>query len=229
MEIKPLQKFPRDTLEQLLSAIPFFKAVRQQDSWQFELLLQSSRVVTYAPGEIVLKRGDIDNWMYFLLKGRLAVYVDDPASGELVNYVTPGEVFGDLSRLVKQPRTATLIADTSSRESMVFATDCTIFGDLSSGRPITLQTKLAYYRNTVHNLRWKLEVYRAQHLQHALANRHRQVRLYNGPKDTFDELRALHDQAYALALLLLEWNNEFGAPLVDQAPPDPDLVSAFER
>jgi len=229
MEIKPLKNFPRDTLEQLLSAIPFIKAVRQQDTWQFELLLQSSRVVIYAPGEVVLRRGDVDNWMYFLLKGRLAVYVDDPGSGELVNYVTPGEVFGDLARLVKQPRTATLIADTNCRESMVFATDCTIFGDLSSGRPITLQTKLAYYRNTVHNLRWKLEVYRAQHLQHSLANRHRQVRLYNGPKDTFDELRALHDQAYALALLLLEWNSEFGVPNIDQAPPAPDLISVLDR
>lgn len=228
MEIKQLQKFSRDTLEQLLSAIPFFKAVRQQDPWQFELLLQSSRIITYTPGEIVLKRGDSDNWMYFLLKGRLAVYVDEQGLGELVNYVTPGEVFGDLARLVGQPRTATLIADAGSRESMVFATDCTIFSDLSSNRPITLQTKLAYYRNTVHNLRWKLEVYRAQHLQHPLANRHRLVRLYSGAKDTFDELRALHEQAHALALLLLEWNQEFGAPISSQPPLPPDLISALD-
>lgn len=227
MEIKSVQKFPRDTIEQLLSAIPFFKAVRQHDLWQFELLLQSSRIVTYLPGEIVLKQGDADNWMYFLLKGRLGVYVDGQSAGELVNYVTPGEVFGDLARLVGQPRTATLIADSSSKESMVFATDCTIFGDLSSSRPISLQTKLAYYRNTVHNLRWKLEVYRAQHLQHELANRHRRVRLYSGPKDTFDELQALHEQAYALALLLLEWNNEFGAP-GDHPPPNPEFVSTSE-
>lgn len=217
MEIKPLQKFARDTVEHLLSAIPFFKTVRQQDAWQFELLLQSSRIVTYQPGDIVLKRGDVDNWMYFLLKGRLAVYVDQLGQGELINYVTPGEVFGDLSRLVGQPRTATLVADAASKESMVFATDCSIFGDLTDTRPINLQTKLAYYRNTVHNLRWKLEVYRSQHLQHVLANRHRQVRLYTGAKDTLDELKALHDQAHALALLLLEWNTEFGAP-IDNVP-----------
>lgn len=229
MEIKPLQKFPRDALEQLLSAIPFFKTVRQQDLWQFELLLQSSRIVTYSPGEVVLKRGDSDNWMYFLLKGRLAVYLDEDGLGELVNYVTPGEVFGDLSRLVGRPRTATLIADVASRESMVFATDCTILGNLSSNRPITLQTKLAYYRNTVHNLRWKLEVYRAQHLQHPLSGRHRQVRLYSGPKDTFNELSALHEQANALALLLLEWNDEFGTHSEESPPPNPDLISALER
>jgi len=210
MEIKLLSKLSRDYVEQLLSGIPFFKLVKQQDAWQFELLLQASRVITYVPGEVVLQRGDSDQWLFFLLKGRLAVYVDDPLKGELVNYVTPGEVFGDLAQLMGQPRTATVLAEQGFRESTVLATDASIFGDISSTRPITIQTKLAYYRNTVHNLRWKLEVYRSQHLQHPLANKHRQVKLYTGVKDTIEELRALHEQAQALASLLLEWNREFG-------------------
>lgn len=227
MEIKPLHKFSRDTLEQLLSGIPFFKSVKQHDAWQYELLLQTSRIISYSPGEIVLKRGDMDNWLYFLLKGRLAVYVDDFGQGEIVNYITPGEVFGDLARLVGQPRTATIIADQNSRQSMVFAMDCSAFDDLSSTRPISLQTKLIYYRNAVHNLRWKLEVYRAQHLQHELANRHRQVRLYNGVKDSREELVSLHDQARALALLLLEWNIEFGTP-EDNTPSMTNDIAASE-
>ena len=213
MEIKLLHKFSQDTLEQLLSGISFFKAVKAQSIEQYELLLQSSRIISCTPGEIVLKRGDYDNWLYFLLKGKLAVYVDDQAQGELVNYVTPGEVFGDLSRIVKRPRMATIIADKGSRQSMVLAMDCGIFDDLSANHPITLQTKLIYYRNTVHNLRWKLEVSRAQHLQHSLANRHRQVRLYQGAKDTKEELQSLYEQAKALTALLLEWNGEFGAPV----------------
>jgi signal-transduction protein with cAMP-binding, CBS, and nucleotidyltransferase domain len=219
MEIKLLSKLSRDYVEQLLSGIPFFKLVKQQDAWQFELLLQSSRMVTYLPGEIVLQRGDSDEWLFFLLKGRLAVYADDPLTGELINYVTPGEVFGDLAQLMGQPRTATVLAEPSCRESIVLATDASIFGDISSTRPITIQTKLAYYRNTVHNLRWKLEVYRSQHLQHLLANKHRQVKLYTGTKETIDELRALYEQAQALAGLLLEWNREFGALSEDLVPP----------
>lgn len=215
MEIKLLSKLSRDYVEQLLSGIPFFKLVKQQDAWQFELLLQSSRVVTYSPGEIVLQRGSTDQWLFFLLKGRLAVYVDDPLTGELINYVTPGEVFGDLAQLMGQPRTATVIAESSARESIVLATDASIFGDINSVRPISIQTKLAYYRNTVHNLRWKLEVYRSQHLQHPLANKHRQVKLYTGVKDSPEELKALYEQAQALAGLLLEWNREFGALNVD--------------
>lgn len=219
MEIKPLPKLSRDYVEQLLSGIPFFKLVKQQDPWQFELLLQSSRIVTYLPGEVVLQRGDKDSWLFFLLKGRLAVYVDDPLKGELINYVTPGEVFGDLAQLMGQPRTATVLAEPGCRESIVLATDSRIFGDIGSTRPITIQTKLAYYRNSVHNLRWKLEVYRSQHLQHALANKHRQVKLYTGNKDTLDELHALYEQAQSLAALLMEWNREFGAIHIDSPPP----------
>jgi len=211
MEIKPLHKIPRDTLEYLLSGIPFFKAVKQQDAAQFEILLQASRIVGYGPGEIILQKGDIGNWLYFLLKGRLAVYVDQALHGDLVNYVTPGEVFGDLAQLVGQPRTATVMSDPNVKESMVLALDFNIFGPLNTFKPISLQTKLAYYRNTAHNLRWKLEVYRSQHLQHELANKHRQIKLYFGAKDTLEELNSLHQQSHALALLLLEWNKEFGA------------------
>lgn len=219
MEIKLLSKLSRDYVEQLLSGIPFFKLVKQQDPWQFELLLQASRIVSYVPNEVVLQCGESDQWLYFLLKGRLAVYVGDPLKGELINYITPGEVFGDLSKLVGQPRTATLLAESSHRETLVIATDSTIFGDLHSVRPITIQTKLAYYRNSVHNLRWKLEVYRSQYLQHSLANKHRQVKLYSGVKDTPEELQALYEQAQALALLLLEWNKEFGVMPLDSIAP----------
>ncbi|MDQ2075063.1 cyclic nucleotide-binding domain-containing protein [Marinimicrobium sp. ABcell2] len=210
MEIRPLQKFPRDKLEQLLLTVPFYKSIKQQDNWQFEILLQHSRIACFSPGEVVLQRGERDQWLYFLLKGRLQVFPDELCQGEPVNLITPGEVFGDLAMLVGSERTATLIADPSCREVMVFASDFRVFGDLEAIQPISLQTKLTYYRNTVHNLRWKLEVYRSQNPQHSFANKHRQVKLYTGVKGTLEELRALHAQAQALARLLLEWNGEFG-------------------
>lgn len=210
-------------MEHLLAGIPFFKTIRQVDPSQFELLLQASRVAVYGPGEVVLQKGEVDAWLYFLLKGRLAVYVDQPGKGDLVNYVTPGEVFGDLAQLVGATRTATVIADENTRESMVLALDFTVFGPLKSVKPVTLQTKLAYYRNMAHNLRWKLEVYRSQHLQHPLANKHRQIKLYQGVKDTMDELLSLYEQSRALAQLLVQWNLEFGALTEEQMQADQTL------
>jgi len=112
--------------------------------------------------------------------------------------------------LVGTARSATVIADLGAKESLVLALDFNVFGPLNSVNPITLQTKLAYYRNTAHNLRWKLEVYRSQHLHHELANKHRQIKLYHGQKDSYEELISLYEQSQALALLLMEWNKEFG-------------------
>lgn len=208
---KPDYKLPRETLDLLLSGIPFFKALRQQDSAQYEYLIKVSRVLAYEPDQVVLHKGDMDQWLFFLLKGKLAVYVGDSNQGELVNFITAGEVFGDIAQLLKQSRTATVMADKSARQSLVFALDFSVFGSLSATVPISLQTKLIYYRNMVHNLRWKLEVYRSQHLQHVLANKHRQIKLFTGTKDTQEELNSLHDQATGLALLLTEWNEEFGS------------------
>lgn len=218
MDIKTIHKVPRETLDQLLAGISFFKTIRQADTSQYELLLNASRVALYGPGEVVVKKGELDTWLYFLLKGRLAVYVDQPGLGDLVNYITPGEVFGDLSQLTGSARTATVVSDTATRESVVLALDSTVFGPLKSTHPISLATKLAYYRNMAHNLRWKLEVYRSQHLQHELANRHRLIKLYQGPRDSLEELQSLYDQSCALAQLLLAWNHDFGV-FGDEAVP----------
>lgn len=209
MEIKLLNKFPREELEQLLLAIPFFNAVKQQDSGQLEVLMQSSRIICFRTGEVVLQRGDGDQCLYFLLKGRLAVYPGETPTGEPINHVTPGEVFGDLAWLTGKPRSATILAD-SHRDAMVLALDFSGFGNLSSVHPVSLKTKLIYYRNTVHSLRWKLEVYRSKFPGESISNKHRHVKLYTGPKDSIDELKSLHVQAAVLAGLLLEWNSSFG-------------------
>lgn len=210
MEIQPIQKFQRETVNQLLSAIPFFRAVRQHDLEQFEVLLLYSRIITCRPGEMVVQRGDGDQNLYFLLKGSLLVYPSEALTAEPVNTITPGEVFGDLARLTHRPRSATIASDPQGREAMVFSADFSVFGDLASTYPISLHTKLLYYRNTVHNLRWKLEVYRSTYPQSVLANEHRAIKLYLGPKDCLQELQSLHEQACKLAALLVRWNDREG-------------------
>ncbi|MDO3388414.1 cyclic nucleotide-binding domain-containing protein [Gilvimarinus sp. SDUM040013] len=230
MEIKRIETMGRQTIDQLLSAIPFFKAVKQADASQFDVLLQYSRIITYLSGEVVLQRGDGDQCLYFLLKGRLAVFPGEGLRTEPVNYITPGEVFGDLARLTHRPRSATIVADNAARTSMVFCADFSELDNLQSTYPISLQTKLLYYRNTVHNLRWKLEVYRSQHPTDALANRHRAIKLFMGPKDTPEELQSLHHQARELASLLVAWNDRFGSLGADgQNSEDSELMSAIDR
>lgn len=227
MEIKTISQIPRSTVEKLLASIPFYKMVKEQSPWQFELLLQHSRIVSFAPGEVVLAHGERDNWLYFLLKGQLIVSVSkEGESPKVVNYITPGEVFGDLALLVGERRSATVTADSNSRQVLAFGTNFSVFGELEDFRLITLATKLAFYRNTVHNLRWKLEVYRSKHPSSCLAQDHHRIALYTGPRDTRDELKSLHVQAVQLARLLMQWNKSFGQlSLAEIGAPDPRIVA----
>ena len=211
MDIHALERFPQDTIDGFLASIPFYKAVKQTDQWQYDLILRHSRVIEYKPGEVVLEKGQKDHWLFFLLKGQLQVIVGDADETKIVNYVTPGEVFGDLAVLLDHHRTATIVSDSNSKKVMAFATDFEIFGELLDFRLVKLPVKLIYYRNTVHSLRWKLEMYRSRFPDSEYASEHRKIKLYAGEKDTTNELQSLDLQAKALAKLLIQWNNEFYA------------------
>lgn len=219
MNTKPVSSLPRDKVDKLLASIPFYRDVSRSEPWQYDILLRHSRLVELEPGETVMKKGDVDTWMYFVLKGRLAVYADAVNDNTYpVNYITPGELFGDLAILSGGQRNATVIADPASREIALFGTDFSVFGKLEEIGGISLNTKLIFYRNMVHGARWKLEAYKMQYPDHPLIARGRAVKMFLGTKGTRDELLALHDQAIALADVLRDWNSEFGSPRQDDLP-----------
>lgn len=210
MECMPVHKYPQDSVDSLLASIPFYKSVKQRDQYQYDLLLRNSKIIEYRPGEVILEKGQREEWLYFLLKGQLEVRSGNSnGSVTVVNYITPGEVFGDLAILFDHVRTATVVADSNSKKIVVFGTHFKVFGNLEDLHPISLSTKLIYYRNMVHNLRWKLEVYRAAYPDQPFASEHRKVKLYTGSKDTIEELKSLDTQARELAQLLVGWNDEF--------------------
>lgn len=231
MQITQITSLPRAKVDQLLAMIPFYRDVKESEPWQYEVLLHHSRIVNFEPGEVVIARGDIDTWMYYVLKGLLIVYPGDPDSrGEPVNQVTPGEVFGDLAMLVHGKRMATIVADDKSKEVQVFGTDFSIFGTLPDNSILSQKTKLLFYRRMVHSIRWKLEQYKMEHPTHRLVEKLRTVKLYLGPKDGIEELEAHHRQALELVAILNEWNAEFGsvAPTVEQKEFDPSNLGDID-
>ncbi|WP_444929647.1 cyclic nucleotide-binding domain-containing protein [Microbulbifer sp. SSSA002] len=232
MEIKPLSEYPRDAVDRLLNVIHLFRDIRASSEWQYDVLLKRSRLVSLQPGEQLLRAGDVDQWVYFLLRGELHVKVDGLASEDMLGsarplaVIRPGELFGDLSMLLAEPRSADVFAAYSSQDTQVLGVDCTLFGDLEDLSLLQLPAKLVFYRNMVHSLRWKLEVYRSKYPGHQLANSHRKLKLYTGPKNCREELLALAEQAKALAQILLDWNAEFGSgELVDD---ESDMLGFLE-
>ncbi|MFL0805288.1 MAG: cyclic nucleotide-binding domain-containing protein [Agarilytica sp.] len=207
MEVQAVYKYPQESVDTLLSSVPFYKSIKQADQYQYDLLLRHSKILEFSPGEVILEKGLKEEWLYFLLKGQLEVHAGSPDDqATVVNYITPGEVFGDLAILFDHVRTATVVADSNSKKILVFGTNFQVFGKLEETHTVSLNTKLTYYRNMVHNLRWKLEVYRAAYSDQPFASAHRKIKLYTGPKDTMEELKSLDAQARELAKLLVAWN-----------------------
>ncbi len=226
MNARDIATLPSDTIEKLLRAIPFYKAVKKQNEGQYQELLQYSRIFQFGCSEQILTRGQMDSWSYFLVKGQLVVSLPDQYGRQLhVNYVTPGEVFGDLSVLLKTPRTADVSVDENCREALVFGTDFSMFGQLLNFNIVSLETKLTYYRHMVQSLRWKLEMYRSKYRDNVLADKHRAIKIYSGAKDGLDELHALYQQSTDFAKLLVEWNRAFGSLSVAEGKvPEPNIA-----
>lgn len=207
MDIYPLQHCPAEAIHALLGVLGLYKSIYQNDPDQFRVLVKHSQLIDVGSGDVVIEEGQIDTWLYFLIKGGLAVYAGDQ-SLKKVNEITPGEVFGDMAVLLHHTRSATVIADAHPRRSIVLRLDFSIFGEPEDLSVMNLTTKLIFYRSMVNNLRWKLEVYRTQYPNHPYAGRHRDVRLYQGPKNTLEELMHLDRQARSFAQLIIDWNLE---------------------
>jgi CRP/FNR family transcriptional regulator, cyclic AMP receptor protein len=198
-------EFPLERIQRLLSGIPFFNEVARESEQQLSRLLECSDIMQARASEEVIRKGDTDTFLYFLLKGQLAVMAPNGDS-KVLNYISPGEVFGALAMIRGTPRTATIRVDEASREAIVARLNYADFSNITDFNYLSLATKLAFYRMLVHNIRWTLEVNKMQNPQHELVVRMRTVPIYTGPKNSSEELAALNDQAHKLADILCLWN-----------------------
>jgi CRP-like cAMP-binding protein len=208
MRIKEIRLLPEAELAGLLKRIPFFKELRLRDERQLQLLLTYSCLVELEPGETIMRRGQKGTWLYFLIKGTLQVYRDEPGA-QLLSTITPGELFGDLALLWDHERKATVAAP-AERGALLFACDFKAFGELDNFSQVQLSTKLLFYRTVVHSIRWRLEVNRMQQPQHPLVAELLKIPVYAGVRDGIEELHASHRQAQSLALILERWNGDLG-------------------
>lgn len=205
MKIKEIRQLPGTDLNALMGRIPFFKELGQRDPAQLQVLLGHSCIVELDAGETIMRRGQKGTWLYFLIKGELEVYRDEPVAGQRIGAITPGELFGDLALLCGYERKAT-VAAAPRRGALLFACDFAPFDPIEYFGAIQLSTKILFYRTVLHSVRWRLEVSRKEHPDQALIKELMRVPVYTGPKDGIDELRALYRQAQALADILERWN-----------------------
>ena len=68
--------------------------------------------VTFAAGETIVRQGDAAEEIYFLIRGEVTVTVGG-VTGQVtrVSTLSPGMVFGEMSAIDRQPRSADVRAD----------------------------------------------------------------------------------------------------------------------
>jgi CRP-like cAMP-binding protein len=196
--------YPFDRVRRLLSGVPFFNQLLRQDEPQFQQLVGRLELLQARSGETVIRQGETDRGLYFLLRGELEVWGNGDKTP--LYRISAGEVFGTLAMLREAARSATLTVPDSCKEALLARLDYELFSDIGDNRRFTLATKLSFYRMIVHNIRWALEMNRTQSPHHPLVSEMLKMPLFVGARDTEEELVALRDQAHRLADILYRWN-----------------------
>ncbi|MBF0100050.1 MAG: cyclic nucleotide-binding domain-containing protein [Desulfobacterales bacterium] len=99
-------KYLKDNIEniQKLLNIP---TLRHFEARNLGKLLRLSKIREYNDNELIIKEGDIDPWLYFLLKGKIRV---EKSGIEIGTLDKVGEIFGEMRIIDSQTRSASVYA-----------------------------------------------------------------------------------------------------------------------
>lgn len=97
-----------DTRTAALRCVDFLASL---ESAALEQLAGLSWMALYAPGEIVLRQGEVGDVLFIIRHGEVAVLLEKPGQEPAeVERMGPGEFFGEMSLLTGEPRSATVQA-----------------------------------------------------------------------------------------------------------------------
>lgn len=88
----------------MLKRIDTFQNFKSQDIKSF---LNMAKMREYDKGETLIREGEYDCWLYFLLKGSLHIVKDDKI---LATLQRTGELFGEMGVIDGSPRSASIVA-----------------------------------------------------------------------------------------------------------------------
>lgn len=94
----------------MLRQVPLFSGVAPA---KLKLLAFTSDRVTYAPGQIIVRQGEVGDAAYVVLSGQAEVLVDSDNGQIKVADLQPNAIVGEIAILSNQTRTATVRATTS--------------------------------------------------------------------------------------------------------------------
>jgi CRP-like cAMP-binding protein len=91
----------------LLRRVPLFAGIEPA---RLKLLAYTSDVVTYRPGQVLMRQGDLGDAAYVIIKGDADVSVSTKSGDISVAQLHDGDFVGEIAILCETPRTATVKA-----------------------------------------------------------------------------------------------------------------------
>jgi len=87
----------------------------------------------FPAGSVIFRKGDPCGEAYYLYKGKVAVFLEDPAEGKKpISILKEGEFFGEMACILREPRTAWAVAQT---DTTVFILPSSMFKGLLNQDP----------------------------------------------------------------------------------------------
>jgi CRP-like cAMP-binding protein len=99
----------------LLKRIKKFQTFSDNDLGSF---LEVGKLKSYEAGETIIKKGDTDHWVYFLVSGQVKIVKGEKTFAILKH---GGDLFGEMGVIDQEPRSASVWALT---QTMVLGLDC---------------------------------------------------------------------------------------------------------
>ncbi len=100
-------KYLKENIENI-QRLMTISALKHFETTNLGKLLRLSKIRQYDDGEIIIKEGDMDPWLYFLLSGRIIISKEEEEIGSISK---KGEIFGEMRIIDDQSRSASVFAD----------------------------------------------------------------------------------------------------------------------
>ncbi len=207
MKATDLVHFPAEIINAIFEEVPLISRVIKAEPGERNFFIDSSKIFNASPGDVIIRKGEFEHWVYFLLAGQLLVYpefVDKKKN--LVCYISPGEMFGELAYIRELNRNATIVADDNCRKIIFLGIDFSAFGDIDDFNKVSISTKISFYRSAVRTIRKRLENLKIDYPQNELVLKTLAHKPFSGQSNTMAELLYLRDQSKTYAKILHKWN-----------------------
>ncbi len=137
-EAQVMRRVQQDTLKKL----SFFNGFADSE---IDEVLHASTILSFNPGEIMIKEGDIDDTFYILAKGSAEVR----KAGKKIDTLCEGDCFGEIAFLAHTKRTASVVA---ASDVVVLKVNATLMDSVS------LECQLHYYKAFTETLIYRLSL-----------------------------------------------------------------------